>query len=266
VTAAASAAASAVTRQGISVGIATGAYGISFGALSVAAGLDVWQTCALSLLMFTGGSQFAFVGVLGAGGSGLAAGATAGLLGARNALYSLQVAPLLDLQGLTLGGRLRRVAAAQLTIDESTAMATAQPGAPAKRYAFWVTGATVFVCWNVATLIGALAGSAIDPERYGLDAAFPAGFVAMVAPHLRHRQGLAAGAVAAVICLTLIPFTPVGVPILCAAAAVFIGVRRSDDPTELQPMAGALDAEIAAGGNSFLGPNQRDERDLGSAL
>lgn len=249
-----------VLLASLALGVAVGVFGVVFGVGAVSAGGSVAQACVMSLLVFTGASQFSVVSVVASGGSTGAALGGAMLLAARNTVYALA------LSRVVTGSLLQRLVAAHLTIDESTAMATAQPGAPAKRYAFWVTGATVFVCWNVATLIGALAGSAIDPERYGLDAAFPAGFVAMVAPHLRHRQGLAAGAVAAVICLTLIPFTPVGVPILCAAAAVFIGVRRSDDPTELQPMAGALDAEIAAGGNSFLGPNQRDERDLGSAL
>ena len=102
-------------RQAWSVGIATGAYGISFGALGVASGLDVWQTCALSLLMFTGGSQFAFVGVIGAGGTGVAAIATATLLGVRNGLYGLQVSEFLHDRGWQRG------VAAHLTIDESTA-------------------------------------------------------------------------------------------------------------------------------------------------
>jgi predicted branched-subunit amino acid permease len=110
----------AVLRQALWVGVATGAYGISFGALSVAAGLTVAQTCVLSLLMFTGGSQFAFVGVTGAGGGAAAAIATAGMLGVRNGFYGLQMAPVLDPR------RLRRPLAAHLTIDESTAVGSAQ--------------------------------------------------------------------------------------------------------------------------------------------
>ena len=121
------------------VGIATGAYGISFGALSVAAGLSVLQTQALSALMFTGGSQFAFVGVVAAGGAGSAAIATATLLGIRNGLYGLQVTTWLGARGL------RRAAAAQLTIDESTAVGMVQPEPAGRRLGFWTTGLAVFV-------------------------------------------------------------------------------------------------------------------------
>jgi predicted branched-subunit amino acid permease len=141
------------------------------------------------------------------------------LLAARNGVYGLTLAR--DLDG-SLG---RRLVAAQLTIDESTAMASAQDDPDARRAAFWITGCAVFVCWNLGTLIGALAGEAIDPETYGLDAAFPAGFVAMLAPHLRTPMGRAVGIVGALICLALVPFAPIGVPILCASAAVLIGLR-----------------------------------------
>jgi predicted branched-subunit amino acid permease len=122
------------------------------------------------------------------------------------------------------GSLATRAVAAQLTIDESTAMASAQVDPGAKRHAFWVTGVAVYFCWNVTTLAGALVGSSIDPERFGLDVAFPAGFVAMVAPHLRHRRGLLAGVLGGLICLVLIPVAPVGVPILCASAAVLVGL------------------------------------------
>ena len=124
----------AVQRQAWSVGLATGAYGVSFGALSVASGLDVWQTVALSALMFTGGSQFAFVGVIGAGGTGLAAIATSTLLGIRNGLYGLQVSEFLGVR------RAQRALAAQLTIDESTAVAIAQDHDHPRRIGFWHTG------------------------------------------------------------------------------------------------------------------------------
>lgn len=208
----------AATRQGVSVGVAVGAYGVSFGALSVAAGLDVWQTCLLSLLMFTGGSQFAFVGVVGAGGAGAAATAAAALLGVRNLLYSLQVAPLLALPP-TVGGRLRRVAAAHLTIDESTAVAIAQDEADARRRGFWVTGLAVFALWNLTTLAGALLGDVLgDPRRFGLDGAAAAAFLALLWPRLRSADARAVGA-AAVLAAVAVPFTPPGVPVLVAGAA-----------------------------------------------
>ncbi|MDR2348565.1 MAG: AzlC family ABC transporter permease, partial [Bifidobacteriaceae bacterium] len=150
-------------RQAVSVSVATGLYGISFGALAVASGLTVWQAQLLSMVMFTGGSQFALIGVLGAGGLGSAAVASAALLGGRNLLYAVQLGPLLGLRGW------RRPLGALLTIDESTAVALAQADDRARRVGFWWTGAGVWVCWNALTLVGALAGDAMgDPKAWGL--------------------------------------------------------------------------------------------------
>lgn len=216
----------AVLRQALSVAAATGVYGISFGALSVAAGLDVWQTVALSLLMFTGGSQFAFVGVIGAGGAGLAAVGTAALLGARNALYGAALAPLLRLTGA------RRLAAAHVTIDESTAVATAQREPDLARTGFWWTGVGVLVLWNVFTLVGALVGNAIgDPRRWGLDAAAAAAFLGLLWPRLAGRAAQLVAAGAVVVALVLTPVAPAGVPVLAAAAvAVAVGWRSPRVP------------------------------------
>src|SRR3978361_821170 len=106
----------AVLRDSLGVSVATGAYGISFGAISPAGGLNIWQTIALSLLMFSGGSQFGLVGVVAGGGSAWAGEATSGMLGARNSLYGLRLARVLDLR--TAG----KMLAAQVVIDESSAM------------------------------------------------------------------------------------------------------------------------------------------------
>lgn len=211
----------AVLRQAASVSVATGVYGVSFGALAVAAGLDLWQTAALSLLMFTGGSQFAFVGVLGGGGAAGAAVATAALLGARNGLYGASVAPLLRARGL------RRVAAAQVTIDESTAVATAQRDVTLARLGFWAAGVGVFVLWNVFTLVGALVGDALgDPTRWGLDAAAAAAFLGLLWPRLAGGAARAVAAGAVVVALLLTPVAPAGVPVLAAAVvAVVVGWR-----------------------------------------
>ncbi|WP_460445510.1 AzlC family ABC transporter permease, partial [Angustibacter aerolatus] len=185
-------------RQGVSVGVATGLYGVSLGALAVASGLSVWQACATSLLVFSGGSQFALVGVLGGGGSAGAAIAASSLLGVRNGLYGLQVAPTLGARGL------RRLAAAQLTIDESTAVSIAQPTDAARRRGFWVTGVAVFVCWNATTLAGALLGDALgDPRRYGLDAAAAGAFLALLWPRLRTRRPAVVALVGAVVAAAL---------------------------------------------------------------
>ncbi|HRW19137.1 MAG TPA: AzlC family ABC transporter permease [Dermatophilaceae bacterium] len=219
-----------VRRQSLSVGIATGAYGVSFGALGVASGLDVWQTCALSALMFTGGSQFAFVGVIGAGGAGLSAIATATLLGVRNGLYALQVRELLGVRGW------RRAVAAQLTIDESTAVGIAQETDPLARQGFWQTGLAVFVFWNAFTLLGAVLGNALgDPRRWGLDAAAAAAFCALLWPRLHSRPTAVTAAVAVVLTVLVVPRAPAGIPVLVAGlAAVLVGWSRpaapDDDP------------------------------------
>ena len=208
-------------RQAVSVSVATGLYGISFGALAVAAGLNLLQTQALSVLMFTGGSQFAFIGIIGAGGGGVAAAATATLLGARNALYGAVMAPLLGLHGV------RRLAAAHLTIDESTAVATAQRDLAASRAGFWWAGLGVFVLWNAFTLVGAAVGNALgDPSRWGLDAAAAAAFLGLLWPRMAARSAQLVAAGAIVVALVLTPVTPAGVPVLAAAlVAVVVGWR-----------------------------------------
>jgi 4-azaleucine resistance transporter AzlC len=209
-----------VITASVTLGFAVGVFAISFGVGAVSAGASVTQTCAMSLLVFTGATQFSAVSVIGAGGSTASALGGALLLAARNGVYGLAMARRLP---GTLG---KRLVAAQLTIDESTAMSAAQADPAAQRMAFWITGCSVYVFWNLGTLVGALAGTAIDPKTFGLDAAFPAAFVAMVWPLLRDRRGRLAGLLGALICVTLIPFMPVGIPILCAALAVLVGVRR----------------------------------------
>lgn len=208
----------AAVRQAVSVSVATGLYGISFGALGVTAGLSIAQTMALSLLLFSGGSQFALIGVVAAGGTPMAAVATSTLLGVRNTLYGAVVAPLLQVRGW------RRLAAAQVTIDESTAVAVGQRDPRAVRIGFWTTGIGVFVLWNVFTLVGAAAGDALgDPRAWGLDAAAGAAFLALVWPRLAARQARLVAALAVVVTLVLVPLVPAGLPVL-AAAAVAIGV------------------------------------------
>jgi predicted branched-subunit amino acid permease len=213
----------AVLRQAVAVGVATGLYGVSFGALSVAAGLGFWQTMALSALLFSGGSQFAFVGVVAAGGAGTAAVATATLLGVRNGLYGLQLAGPLGIRGA------RRLAAAHLTIDESTAVGVVQPEPPARRLGFWATGVAVFVCWNLMTAAGAVVGDALgDPRRFGLDAMAAAAFLALLWPRLRSAEPVAVAVVAAATAIVCVPVLPPGLPVIAAAAvAVAVGVVRA---------------------------------------
>jgi len=198
----------------------------------VAAGLNIWQTIALSTLLFSGASQFAVVGIVAAGGAGGAAVATSTLLGMRNGLYGLQMSRLLGVRGL------RRVPAAQLTIDESTAVAIAQPERSAQRLGFWGTGLSVYVLWNLTTILGAVVGNALgDPKRFGLDAAAPAAFCALLWPRLKSGNTRAVAAVAAVIALVVAPHAPAGIPVLVAAlAAIVAGLlppRTTSHPTDL---------------------------------
>ena len=239
-----------VLRQAVSVSVATGAYGISFGALSVAAGLTIAQTCALSLLLFSGASQFALVGILaGAPTGGLAAVATSTLLGVRNLLYGLQVSRMLDVRGP------RRLVAAQVTIDESTAVGIAQPEAPAARVGFWATGLGIYALWNLATFLGALVGDALgDPRTYGLDAAAAAAFTALLWPRLKSADAFAIAAVAALVAVLLAPHAPAGVPVLVAATAALIAGfwrRAHHDPPPPHQWAG--EAAGADGGEGAAG-------------
>jgi predicted branched-subunit amino acid permease len=219
-----------IVRDAVGVGLAVGAYGLSFGAIATSAGLSVLQACALSLLLFSGGSQFAYVGAVASGGGPVAAVLTAVLLGSRNSLYGLRLAPLLRVRGV------RRFAAAQVTIDESAAMAVAQDTPARSRLAFWSTGLSVFVCWNLATRVGAVGAQSLsDPKVLGLDAAVGAAFLALVAPRLREAGAGTVFTVAALVALGLTPFLGYGLPVLLAAvAAVAAGWRVTTDTRELE--------------------------------
>jgi len=209
---------SAVTGA-VGIGVAVGVYGISFGVLAVAGGLSPAQACVMSMLVFTGASQFAFVGVIAGGGGALAAMGPAVMLAVRNAAYGLSLTSILP-------ERLRdRALAAHLVIDETTAMARAQSDPGAARRAFLATGVSVCVCWNAGTLVGALLGGGIgDPKSLGLDAMFPAAFLALLAPQLRRPGAPVAAVTGAAIALALVPFAPAGVPIVAALAGVVPGV------------------------------------------
>lgn len=221
-------------RDSILLGVAVGVFGLAFGVLASTSGLTVWQACAMSILVFTGASQFAAVGVIGAGGSPLAAIGSALLLGARNGLYGMTMAPYIR------GSVPKRLLAAQLTIDESTAVATSQEEPSDVEGAFWASGLSVFVFWNLGTLLGALGGNAIgDPNGLGLDAAFPAGFIALMMPALRHRSGRLAAFTGLVIALVSIPITRPGMPILLSAAGAVVALIVAGPPPSVRTADGA---------------------------
>jgi predicted branched-subunit amino acid permease len=220
-----------VVVDSLGVGIATGAYGVSFGAVATASGLDVWQACALSLLVFTGASQFAFVGVVAAGGAPLTGSLTALLLGTRNAFYGLALAPRLEVRGW------RRLVTAQVVIDESSAMALGQDDDRLARLAFRVTGLSVFLLWNLMTLVGAVGGRALgDPRTFGLDAAVGAAFLALLWPRLTAWPQRVVAVVGAGAAIGLVPWTPAGVPVILGGGlAVVLGLvlarRTAEQPS-----------------------------------
>lgn len=179
----------AVVRDALGVGTAVGLSGFAFGVTSAGAGMTVVQTCVLSLFVFTGASQFALVGALGSGGNPLAAAAGALLLGVRNAFYGLRLSQLLGLPASV------RPLAAQWVIDETSAVALAQPDRRLARLGFTVTGVSLYAGWNITTFLGALGASALgDPAAWGLDAAGPAVFLALLLPMLRARSSSAPAA------------------------------------------------------------------------
>lgn len=229
------AARSRVVRDGVGLGLAVGLYGAAFGAAAVAAGLSAWQAVTLSALMFTGASQFALVGVLGAGGGALAALGSALLLGTRNTVYGVRLAPLLAPCGL-----LRRMGTAQWVIDETTAMAISAPDRSLGRLGFFTTGAVLYLTWNASTAVGALGAGALGgTARAALDAVVPAAFLALLWPRLRGRfpQAQAQRRVAlggAVVALALTPVVPPGVQVIVAVVAVALAgrPRRAADATD----------------------------------
>ncbi|MFF4105581.1 AzlC family ABC transporter permease [Streptomyces sp. NPDC001903] len=204
----------AVVRDALGVGVAVGLSGFAFGVTAAGAGISVLQACVLSLLVFTGASQFALVGALAAGGNPFTAAAGAFFLGTRNAFYGLRLSQLLALP------RAVRPLAAHWVIDETTAVALAQPDRRSARLGFTVTGLSLYVLWNLTTLLGALGAEALgDTSAWGLDAAGPAVFLALLAPMLKTATERAVAALALVLGLGLLPVLPAGLPVLVAALA-----------------------------------------------
>jgi 4-azaleucine resistance transporter AzlC len=206
----------AILRAAIGIGLYAMAFGASFGAISVASGLTLGQTMVLSLVMFTGASQFAFVGVAASGGSPFAAVPAALLLGVRNAFYGVPMSEILHPRGYA------RLWSAHFVIDETTAMAISQETPRARRFAFWATGVILFCLWQLGTLAGALVGRAVDPAAIGLDAAAPAVFLALLWPMLRRTEARWVALGGAAVALVLIPVAPPGIPVVAAALAALV--------------------------------------------
>lgn len=216
-----------VIRDGVGLGVAVGLYGAAFGATATAAGLSEWQASVLSLLMFTGASQFALVGVLAAGGGAFAAVGSSLLLGTRNTVYGVRLSGLLGFGGW------RRLAAAHWVIDETTAMTIRERDRNLARAAFLSTGAAVFLFWNLTTVAGALGAQSLGPVlQAALDSVVPAAFLALLWPRLARGAELGkeqriVAACGAAIALALTPVLPPGLQVIVAALAVLVAIRTA---------------------------------------
>ncbi|MYI56793.1 MAG: branched-chain amino acid ABC transporter permease [Acidimicrobiia bacterium] len=216
-------------RDCIIVSLAVAPTGVTFGVVADAAGFDLARIVVMSALVFTGASQFAAVGVVNDGGSGGAAVGSALLLAARNALYGPVMRRALPTSAPA------RMGAAQFVIDETTALSTAQTNRRDATGAFWFSGVILWLVWNACSVAGALLGAVLGtPETWGLDAAFPAILVALLAPHVRTAAGRTAALAAAAVALGVVPVTEAGVPILVSivalAPALWVRARRKESP------------------------------------
>jgi branched chain amino acid efflux pump len=207
-------------RAALAVAATVWFFGASFGLVARAAGMGVVAPLVMSATTFAGSAQFAVTSILAAGGGAAAAIAAAVLLNARYAPISISVAPLFH------GRPLRRLLESQLIVDESWALA-GRGGGRFDRRILLGAGLLLYVSWISGTAVGVLAGDALgDPKDLGLDGAFPALFLALLAPQLRAPRAAMAAAVGAVIAFVLIPVTPAGTPIIAASAACLLGLRR----------------------------------------
>lgn len=235
----------AILRAAVGIGLYAGAFGMTFAAVSVSSGLTVWQTMVLSLVMFSGASQFAFVGVATAGGSPFAAIPTALLLAVRNGFYGVGMARILRPRGI------RRFWTAHFVIDETTAMAVGQPNPKSQRYAFWATAVILFCLWQVGTFAGALLGTAIDPAAFGLDAAAPAVYLALLWPSLKRVTARWVAVSGAAVAVLLIPWAPAGVPVVAAAGVAVVAgmlhLREGSAARGAGPTGGKLAGAAPAG-------------------
>jgi 4-azaleucine resistance transporter AzlC len=200
--------------------LAAGSFGAAFGVLAVTAGMGVIAPIVMSATTFAGAAQFAAASVLDEGGGVISAVAAAVLLNARYLAIGIATAP--DFHG----SRLRRFLEAQLIVDESWAVAQVGGGRIDRRVLVGA-GLVLFPCWVAGTAVGVLFGDVLgDPEQLGLDAAFPALFLALLATQLVNRRAVLAAVAGGLIALVLLPIAPPGVPVIAAAAVCLVGLVR----------------------------------------
>jgi predicted branched-subunit amino acid permease len=250
---------STLVRDVALVCLADGLVGLSFGATAVAGGLPWWVPVAMSVLVFAGGSQFAAVGVVLAGGSPFAAVAAGAVLNTRLFPYGLAVADVVGTTGAPGAGPavrrwLIRLLGAQIITDESVAFALRQTDPARRRAAFWTCGLSLFGAWNVAVLLGVLAGSVVrNTNAFGLDATFPAVLIALSLPALAEFRTRVSAGTGAVIAVALTPVLPAGLPVLAALAGLATGWRPRRRPTEPQAPAPADPKRAVPSTNSLTG-------------
>ena len=205
----------------VPLALVVGMFGVSFGVLSVSSGgIGAVQAVVMSASTFAGSAQFAAVSIVAAGGQPITAIAAALLLNARYVPIGVSIARFLP------GGRVRRFVLAQLVVDESWALAAKGDGR-FDSHRLIGAGVVLWLAWVAGTVIGVIGGEALgDPVRLGLDAAFPALFLGLLAPQLRTRPAVAAAVLGAAITVALTPLTPPGVPIIAASAAALIALLR----------------------------------------
>jgi 4-azaleucine resistance transporter AzlC len=202
--------------------IAVVAFGASFGILARDAGMGIVAPIVMSVTTFAGSAQFAVASVLESGGAVAAAIVAAVLLNLRYVAIGVSVAPALR------GSAPRRVAEAQLAVDESWAVASR--GGRVDRGRLLGAGCVLMASWLAGTVAGTLGGSALgDPADYGLDAMFPALFLALLVGQLDGRRARIAAVAGALIALALTPVVPPGLPIVAAAlgAVIALSVREA---------------------------------------
>jgi 4-azaleucine resistance transporter AzlC len=209
----------ALLRDAAAIAAAMVAVGASFGAVAISYGLPAWAPFLLSTVVFAGGAQFLAVGLIAAGNP-LAAVFAGLLLNARHLPFGLAV-------GRTVGTRLpARLVGSHLMTDEVVAFTLAEPDPGRRRRVYWLIGVTLFTSWNLGSALGVLLGGAVgDTDRLGLDAAFPAGVIALIMPSLRDARTRTAALSGAAVAVLLTPVLPAGLPVLCALIGLLTVVR-----------------------------------------
>ncbi len=208
-----------LVRDIAAIAAAVGFVGLSFGAIATASGVPAWAVVAFSVIVFAGGSQFMAVGLLAAG-SPVTAVLAALLLNARHLPFGMAVADVLA------GGWGRRLVGTHLMVDESVAFALAQPDRERRTGAYWLTGSLLFALWQVGTVLGIGLGSAVgDPDKFGLDAAFPAALIALILPRLADPAGRRVALVGAAVAVGATFVLPAGLPVLLALVGLLAAGR-----------------------------------------